>query len=70
MYASRYNCQSIVDLLIDYNAKLNNQDKEGRTALYHACKNGNYEIAEKLIKNGADLNIKTNNDWTAFHIAC
>jgi hypothetical protein len=44
-------------------------DKDGLTALYLACKEGNHEIVNLLIESGADVKFKTDDDFTCLHIA-
>ena len=46
----------IAKLLMDYGAKVNEEDfVSGRTLLYTALKKGQYEIARELIKHGAKV---------------
>lgn len=41
------------------------KDKNGRTALMRAAKNGNLKEVERLIKSDADVNLCDNDGWTA-----
>ena len=50
-------------------ADLNLQDKEGKTPLMTAIYSGFPDLAEMLIKEGADVNIKADLDWTALMFA-
>ncbi|AGC02236.1 ankyrin repeat protein [Acanthamoeba polyphaga moumouvirus] len=52
--------------------QINEQDKDGKTALMYACdqiinRNG-FNIIKLLLKYGADVNIKDNNNEMAIHI--
>ncbi|XP_062550828.1 uncharacterized protein LOC134215716 [Armigeres subalbatus] len=49
-----------VQLLLDHGAKVNGTDNDGNTALHYACSNNDWELAEMLVENGADLLIKNN----------
>lgn len=48
---------------------VNLQDDLGKTALMHAIKNRNVKVVEALLKCGAEINIKDNNDDTAIFYA-
>ena len=48
---------------------INAEDNNGNTALYRACNNGHKEIAELLIKAGADVNAKGYDGYTALYRA-
>ena len=53
----------IIDILIKYGVKINEQDNDGYTALHYACLHEcNTSIILRLIRNGADENIKNNYD--------
>ncbi|MBT3589260.1 MAG: hypothetical protein HOB68_04135 [Candidatus Marinimicrobia bacterium] len=59
--ASFYGYLNIVKLLVDCGADINSSDKSNASALMYStmCKNDNkYEIAEYLLKKGADVNRK------------
>jgi ankyrin repeat protein len=45
---------------------LNEQDRDGRTALTWASENGNEEIVKWLIKFGANVNVRVRN-WMKYH---
>jgi len=60
----------LIRLLIKFSSiNVNDRDITNWTALHKTSYNGNKEIAELLIKFGADVNIKDNYNWTALHIA-
>ena len=40
------------------------KDKEGETALHHACKGGKVELVKKLIKLNVDVNAQDNKGWS------
>ena len=50
----------------DVNAK---NERDGRTLLHYAARNGDKEIAEILIAEGADVNAKNDNGQTSLHFA-
>ena len=45
------------EILINNHASVNIQDNFGNTALHYAFENEEFELAEYLIKNGADENL-------------
>jgi ankyrin repeat protein len=55
--------------LLESGAKVNLQDKQGRTALMIAADYGNASLADALLKAGADSTITNHNGQTAFAIA-
>src|SRR5690242_14672151 len=50
-------------------ADVNALDREGRTALFYAAKDGDVSIAAELIRHGADVNVKDKLEFTALHFA-
>ena len=46
------------------------KDSDGYTALHRSSYNGHVEIVKTLLKNGADIASKTENNWEALHCAC
>jgi len=63
----------VTELLIKYGARVNDQDKYGRTALMASAffdeKNNDNLNMKVLLKNGADVNFKKNTGQTALYIA-
>ncbi|KAJ8917354.1 hypothetical protein NQ315_002376 [Exocentrus adspersus] len=54
-----YNLLQCADLFIKYDADVNVRDrKSGRTALFHAAENYNFEMVKLLLNNNADTKIK------------
>lgn len=51
------------------NVKINQRNETGWTALTIAAKKRSREIAEKLIKNGVDINLSGPQNLSALHIA-
>ncbi|MBO7135517.1 MAG: ankyrin repeat domain-containing protein [Spirochaetaceae bacterium] len=64
--AKKFNSEFARTCLKYAQADVNFVDKDGRTALYHAVKNRNYETARALMQYGADPNIGTE---TPFELA-
>jgi serine/threonine-protein phosphatase 6 regulatory ankyrin repeat subunit B len=56
IYASQKGYNEVVELLIEH-SKIDDIDKEGKTALIYACLNHHFDIAKFLLSNGADRNI-------------
>ena len=48
---------------------VNSQDKDGYSALYWAVFSNHTDIVDKLISNGADVNVRTDHYWTPLHAA-
>ena len=71
--ASRKGLVNVVTFLIEHGAKLDLQDKEGRTALHHAVEfdrgGDSCDVLSCLIRNGADVNARTNDNSTPLMIA-
>ncbi|KAJ5882525.1 ankyrin [Penicillium soppii] len=49
---------------------LNSKDDDGQTALIKASEDGHVDVATYLLKEGADITLKSNNGRTALHMAC
>jgi ankyrin repeat protein len=58
-----------VSLLLERGGKVNRKDKQGRTALMFAARNGHVLVAKKLLAAAADVNARSQDDWTALKIA-
>jgi ankyrin repeat protein len=56
---------NIIELLIQYGAKINIQNKEGNTPLIFAVNNENEPMIELLLKHGADPKIKNKDNLSA-----
>ncbi|MCP3660605.1 MAG: hypothetical protein GY830_09960 [Bacteroidetes bacterium] len=76
-YAAKNNTAEVIQLLIDYDAKINLKDKKGRTPLHIAITefSKGFSRCEKeleniriLIKNNADINITDNEEKTPLHL--
>jgi ankyrin repeat protein len=48
---------------------VNAKDKEGSTPLMLAAKRGRYKVAKLLLEQGADIDVKNDNDKTALDLA-
>ena len=46
------------------------EDVSGDTDLHRACKNGDFETVERLVKNNFNIEAKNNYDLTPLHMAC
>ena len=57
-------------ILLGLNPKVNTRNNMGRTPLFVACANhDNVSIVDKLINAGADINVKSNANYSVFNIA-
>lgn len=54
----------------EYTADINYHNKEDWTPLHFAVSEGNFNIAEMLLKADADVNALTTSKRTPLHIAC
>ena len=67
MYAIHFGYTDMANFFIDNNAKLDEQNTYGETALIRAVNAGNIDIVKKLIEHGADVNTKDETETTAFN---
>jgi uncharacterized protein len=56
LYAVRENCKACVDVLLEHHANILLPDPDGIAPLTLAMMNGNWDIAQRLILAGADVN--------------
>lgn len=68
-YAAREGATKICELLINYGADLNIEDKQNQTSLFYAIKFGREETVEFLIKSGADVNKVDKKKISCYHFA-
>ena len=61
--------KTLKTIIVDCNANINTLDSKGWTALMHACYNGDFKSVEELTKNGAKVNLFSNQLKTALHFA-
>ena len=57
--AAEFGAAKKLNELIDAGADIDESDEVGKTALWIACRNGEYELARILIERGADINRST-----------
>ncbi|MCG8572112.1 MAG: ankyrin repeat domain-containing protein [Spirochaetes bacterium] len=69
MEAARVKAYDIAKYLIENNADINLQDKQGNSALVYAIERGRDEIALLLLENGADIKLKAKSK-KIFVMAC
>jgi len=62
--------EDIFKLVLDSTTSVNEQDNEGQTALMFAAARGDQKKVKALLSKGADVNIKMNNNFTAYDLAC
>jgi ankyrin repeat protein len=62
--AARLNLNTVLKLLIDYNATVNATDNEGRSALHWCAKVNNFNGAMLLLQAGANVNMQDNDERT------
>ena len=59
--------ENICRLLLDHNADVNIQDKDGRTPLHWCAREGNENLCRLLLEHNADVNIQEKHGFTALH---
>ena len=69
-YAALFNSTNVCELLIDkYHINVNNVDAHGNTPLANAFFKSAVNVCKLLIKKGADVNVRVNNNATPLHKA-
>lgn len=69
MLAARSSASAeVLQILIDHGATVNTQNKEGRTALMEAAESDKLEAVRTLILAGADINMKNEDEETAWDL--
>lgn len=61
--------RDVVDLLIEAKINVNQEDKNGATALHFACVNGDIDVVEVLIRAGAKVTVENIKVNTTLHSA-
>jgi ankyrin repeat protein len=54
----------------DFGAKINVQNEQGTTPLFHAVSVGRRKIVDYLVSKGADVNLSKEGGWKPIHAAC
>ena len=67
--ASNGYLQILQALIMHNNDYVNDVDKKNSTPLYHAVCKDNIEIVNYLLKNEADVTVKTDRGWNVYHQA-
>eukprot|EP00054_Salpingoeca_dolichothecata_P009820 m.55292 g.55292 ORF g.55292 m.55292 type:complete len:1216 (+) comp18618_c0_seq3:73-3720(+) len=70
MFACTFDAPNVVALLLQNQADIDAQDKDGRTALMHASLTQNLQVVVNLLRAGANLEAKDNDGKTALMFAC
>lgn len=60
--------KEMLTLLLNMGANINLQDGNGWTVLFSAYVKENYELIEELLNWNADINLKTNDGCSIFHL--
>lgn len=60
---------SIVNLLLDYGADINQQDAERETPLHHAVRGNSIDVTKLLMLRGADYKLQNKCGNTAYDLA-
>jgi len=74
-YPIKLNYPNIIDILIDYDKQLtgitllNSQDKKGNSPIHYAVFYKNPYALQKMLMNGADVEIRNNVGYNPFHMA-
>lgn len=61
---------SVKEVLSNHSIDVNSTDYYGETPLFRAIYQDNIELAQLLLDNGADINIKSNNGETILYLSC
>jgi ankyrin repeat protein len=69
MVASHNGQKSIVKLLLEHGAHVNNANQSEQTALHYASWQGHHEIVRLLVKSNADIHAEDMGNETALHLA-
>jgi ankyrin repeat protein len=56
-------------MLLKFKSNVNERDESGNTPLHYTIEKNNKEITELLLLNGADINIKNNDNKIPYDIA-
>ncbi|EFX65006.1 hypothetical protein DAPPUDRAFT_17028, partial [Daphnia pulex] len=67
--ASQLGAYSLASLILTQKALINLQDEKGYSALHYAIETNALKLVLELLKNGADVNARTNEGNTHMHIA-
>ncbi|KAK2735763.1 hypothetical protein FQN57_001143 [Myotisia sp. PD_48] len=67
--AAHYGCARAIDILLDLGVDIDSVNEEGETVLFQACKAGNLEATELLLRRGATVPISAKNGETPLHWA-
>jgi ankyrin repeat protein len=60
----------VVELLLEHGANINAVDSESAsTPLHYAASFGHLDVVKMLVARGADINLKTNQGFTAMQLA-
>ena len=60
--------ENLCRLLVEHNADVNIQDKDGYTPLYWCASKGNENLCRLSLKHNADVNIQNNQRYTPLHL--
>lgn len=71
MFAAMENHVDCIELLLNAQADKDTQDKDGKTALHHACIHGKLDSVKVLVaETGTNRSIQDKNGFTPLHEAC
>merc|ERR1711860_184797 len=72
--AAEIGATKLMEFILRTSFDMNTKNNYGWTAWHYACRNGQTETAQIIIKSskdfGIDLNAKNNSGWTGLHWAC